>query len=37
VAFDSDHGLTCEVDGQSYLILNLDDVVIIVDEAEEAA
>ena len=37
VAFDSDHGVAMTIDHEPYLILNMDDVVIIVDEAEEAA
>jgi co-chaperonin GroES (HSP10) len=37
VAFDGDHGVKMTVDGEPYLILNQDDIVIIVQEAEEAA
>lgn len=37
VAFDGDHGVAITVGEESYLILNHDDVVIIVHEAEEAA
>lgn len=37
VAFDGDHGVKMTVDDEPYLILNQDDIVIIVDEAEEAA
>lgn len=37
VAFNGDHGLAMTVDGEPFLILNQDDVVIIVEEAEEAA
>lgn len=37
VAFDADHGVAMTVDGEPYVILQQDDVVIIVDEAEEAA
>ncbi len=37
VAFDGDHGVAITVDGDPFLILNHDDVVIIVQEAEEAA
>ena len=37
VAFDGDHGVKMNVDGDDFLILNQDDVVIIVQEAEEAA
>jgi co-chaperonin GroES (HSP10) len=37
VAFDGDTGLSISVDGEPYLILNHDDVVIIIQEAEEAA
>lgn len=37
VAFDGDTGLAITFDGEPYLILKQDDVVIIVHEAEEAA
>jgi co-chaperonin GroES (HSP10) len=37
VAFDGDHGVKLTVDGEDFVILNQDDVVIIVQEAEEAA
>jgi len=37
VAFDADHGLAFSLDGEALLILNQDDIVIIVQEAEEAA
>ena len=37
VAFDGDTGLKLTLDGEPYLILNQDDVVIIIQEAEEAA
>ena len=37
VAFDADSGLRITVGGDQILILNHDDVVLIVSEAEEAA
>lgn len=37
VAFDADHGVAITVGEEQFLILNQDDVVIIVQEAEEAA
>ena len=37
VAFDADSGLRITVGGDQFLILNHDDVVLIVSEAEEAA
>jgi co-chaperonin GroES (HSP10) len=37
VAFNGDHGERLAVGGEQYLILNQDDVLIIVQEAEEAA
>lgn len=37
VAFDGDTGLSMTLDGEKLLILNQDDIVIIVQEAEEAA
>jgi co-chaperonin GroES (HSP10) len=36
VAFDGDTGLAIAVDGDQFLILNQDDIVIIVEEAEAA-
>jgi co-chaperonin GroES (HSP10) len=36
VAFDGDTGLAIDVGGESFLILNQDDVVIIIEEAEAA-
>jgi len=36
VAFDGDTGLAIDVDNESFLILNQDDVVIIIEEAEAA-
>lgn len=37
VAFSPDHGERMTFDGEDYLILNQDDVIVIVSEAEEAA
>jgi co-chaperonin GroES (HSP10) len=37
VAFDGDHGVKLTMNGQPFLILNHDDVIVIVTEAEEAA
>lgn len=37
VAFSPDHGERMAFDGEPYLILNHDDVIVIVQEAEEAA
>lgn len=37
VAFDADTGLAFSFDGEPLLILNQDDIVILVEEAEEAA
>ena len=37
VAFNGDHGVALSVGDENFLILNQDDVVIIIEEAEEAA
>lgn len=37
VAFSPDHGERLSVDGEDFLILNQDDVIVMLEEAEEAA
>lgn len=37
VAFSPDHGERMRFDGEDFLILNMDDVIVLVNDAEEAA
>lgn len=37
VAWDADHGHAITIGEEQFLILNMDDVIVIVQEAEEAA